>query len=142
MKFLTKNIVDYLYLAILSITTIFIWYPLTNLILQWESYTYITKHFYLPLYTKTWISLGNFDIQSMLVGSILANLIGLNMQLYFWVEILSILLINICLYYLTKTITKNSTCAFVAAFIFTVYFFGIGFRSFRSFIFRFNYSGC
>ncbi|KKS12701.1 MAG: hypothetical protein UU67_C0044G0008 [Candidatus Daviesbacteria bacterium GW2011_GWB1_41_5] len=127
MIFQNKRTGDYFYLLILSIVTIYIWYPLTNLVLQWESYTYLIKHFYLPLYTDTWRSFANFDVQSMFTGSILSKLVGLNIPLYFWVEIVSILSINICLYFLTKTITKNPTAAFVTAILFSVYFFGTEF---------------
>lgn len=118
---------DFLYIFILSIVTIYIWYPLTRLTLQWESYFYIRKHSYLPLFTNTWHSFGNFDVQSMFVGAIFSNLFGLHMSLYFWAEIISILIINISVYFLTKTLTKSSATAFIASFIFSVYFFGIGF---------------
>ncbi len=118
---------DYIYLLILSIVTLYIWYPLTSLVLQWESYTYLNWQAYHYIFSSTWVSLANFDVQSMLTGAILANLFGLNMSPYFWVEIVSILVINICVYFLVKTLTNNSLTAFFASFIFAVYFFGIGF---------------
>jgi len=118
---------DILYIFILSITTICIWYPLVNLVLTWESYTYISSHFYLPLFTNTWISFGNFDVQSMFTGSILSKLIGTNMPIYFGVEIFFILIINICMYFLGKTLIGSKKAGFIASFLFSVYFFGIGF---------------
>ena len=118
---------DYLFILILSIVTIYIWYPITKFVLQWESYTYLIRYAYRPLYTSTWGSFASFDVQSMLTGSILSNLFGVNMEPYFWVEILSILAINISIYFLTKTLTNNSNTAFIAAFIFALYFFGLGF---------------
>lgn len=115
------------HLLIITLATIYIWYPLSKLILEWESYTYITERFYLPLFTKTWISLANFDVQSMLTGWVLSNLFDLNIPLYFWVEIFFILVINIALYFLTKELTRSSTVAFIASFLFAVYFFGTEF---------------
>ena len=122
-----KRTGNYLYLFILSIVTVYLWYPLTQLVLQWESYTYLNRQGYLPLFTDTWLSFANFDVQSMLTGVILSNLFGLNMPLYFWVEIFSILSINISVFFLTKTLTKNSASAFIASFMFSVYFFGTEF---------------
>lgn len=119
-----KHLRDYIYLIILSAATIYLWYPLTKLTLEWESYTYITSRFYSLLFTKTWASLGNFDVQSMFFGSIISHIFGLNIPMYFWLEIFSILVINILVYFLVKTLTKNSTSAFAASFIFAVYFFG------------------
>ncbi len=88
---------------------------------------FLNREGYLPLFTNTWSSFANFEVQSMLAGAFLSKYIGLNMALYFWVEIFFILIINISVYFLVKTLTDKSLTAFIAAFLFTVYFFGIGF---------------
>ena len=122
-----KSLIDVLYLSILSIITLYIWHPLSKLILQGESYTYLISEYYLPLFTSTWKSFANFDVQSMLTGSILSKLFGLNIPMYFWIEILSILTINVSVFFLVKTLTGKSQTGFIAACIFATYFFGIGF---------------
>ena len=119
-----KHRKDYLHLFILSIVTVSIWHPLTNLVIQWEGYMYLNAWEYLTFLTNPWTLLTSAYVQGTFVGALFSKLFGLNMPLYFWAEIFSILTVNICVYFLARTLTRNSTTAFVAAFIFAVNFFG------------------
>lgn len=60
----------------------------------------------------------------VLLSAILVKLVGVNMSIYMWIQLITMLFIGVLFYFVMKVISKNSFIAFSASLIFTVSYFG------------------
>lgn len=126
---MTKKYSDLIFLFIISLATLYLWYPLLDLVLQWEGYMYLIPDATNKFFSKYINNIGAyhtyFNLQGMFLGDILTRAFGTHMKLYFVFEIGSILLTNIAIFFLAKTLLKNSFAAFLATIIFASNYFAL-----------------
>lgn len=123
-----RNHKDLKYLLMISLATLYLWRPLLDLVLQWEGYMYLipdTNKFFSKYINNIGEYYTYFNFQGMLLGDIITRTFGTHMKLYFAFEIGSILLTNIAIFFLVKTLLKNSFAAFLATIIFASNYFAL-----------------
>ena len=64
------------------------------------------------------------QVAGVLLSAMLVKLVGVNMSLYMWIQLVAMLSIGILFYFVVKVVTKNRFIAFSAALIYTVSYFG------------------
>ena len=114
------------YLVVISLITFFIWWPLLDMVLQWEGYMYLIPG---NVYESTLRNIGTyasfFNLQGLILGALMTSVFGTQMEYYFAFEIGSILITNIAFFYLVKILLKNSFSAFLATIIFASNYFAL-----------------
>lgn len=120
---------DIRYLLIISLATLYLWHPLLDLVLQWEGYLYLipdeTNNFFKKFINNIGAYYTYFNLQGMFLGDVMTRIFGTHMKLYFTFEIGSILLTNIAIFFLAKTLLKNSFASFLATVIFASNYFAL-----------------
>ena len=114
------------FLLLITLVTLFLWHPLLSLVLQWEAYMYlIPGNVYENSLQNIWGYPTIFNLQGMILGAFMTRAFGTHMEFYFAFQIASILVTNFALFFLAKTLLKNSFTAFLATIIFASNFFAL-----------------
>lgn len=103
--------------------TFFIWRQLPLVTLRADGYQYLIeilwkKYFIFP---KTII---NYEQGAVLAGMLLGKIIGVRVELYYWVSLFVLIFLNILIYFLVLRITKRKIVAFAASLIMAGSYFG------------------
>ncbi|MDO8619161.1 MAG: hypothetical protein Q7R49_04445 [Candidatus Daviesbacteria bacterium] len=91
-----------------------------EMIVQGEGFIWLSQGSQNPFWASIPSSLANFEVSAVLVGTLLSNLLGLHLQLYYWAWLLVMMLINVLLFFLVYHLTKNIPTAFATSLIFAV----------------------
>lgn len=116
---------DLKYLLIISLATLYLWHQLLDLVLQWEGYMYLNPNTINEYLNKIGTFHTFFNLQGIFLGDVLTRIFGTRMESYFAFEITSILVTNIAVFFLAKTLVKNSFTAFLATIFFTSNYFAL-----------------
>lgn len=118
----SEVILEILLIAILLGLTLFTWFPLTKFAIEGLGLHYLIKDVNKQLWTFP--NLANFNTAAVVLGILLPRFFGMNYQLYFWTEVVTMLVTALMYFYLIKAITKNLFLSFFGALMFSVNYFG------------------
>ena len=113
------------YLLIITLVTFYIWRPLLDMVLQGEGYMYSIPGDFDQYLRDVGAYHTFYNLMGMSLGAIMTRAFGTRMELYFVFEIGAILLTNIALFFMVRTILKNSFAAFLSIVIFASNFFSL-----------------
>ncbi|MFC1625822.1 hypothetical protein ACFL1Q_02190 [Patescibacteria group bacterium] len=107
-------------IALLIGLTFYGFRDMTKMIPQGEGFMWITSGQQTAFWKSIPSSLANFEVSAVLMGTLLSNLFGLHLHLYYLAWLLVMILINILLFIMVYFITKNILVSFSASLIFAV----------------------
>lgn len=114
---------DVIVIGIILVVVSYAWYPIVDLPLRGDSIDYLTHR-----YNDMFFSWPHFyfshELGAVLVGSLLSNLYGTNITLYFWTELVVVLIIAVVFYLMIRAIAKHRIVAFFGTIIFSAGYFG------------------
>jgi len=116
-----KDIFSVVLLVSLSFYT---WRFFTEWIIQFQGFMYMipsTINTYLGMYFMLFTTA---QAAGVILSAILVKLVGVNMPLYMWIQLVGMLSIGVLFYFVMKVVTKNRFAAFSASLIYTVSYFG------------------
>lgn len=125
LKFFSKRklVSDAIFIPLLVILSSYAWRHLLKEIIRDGGYVYLTSYFQNWWWSRP-LTFTGFQTAAIISSAISMKLFGVNMNLYFWAEIVVLMLIAVLFYMLVRIITKNSFMAFAASLIFAVNYFG------------------
>lgn len=121
MGIMKKDIFSIVLLVSLSFYS---WRFFTEWIIQFQGFMYMIPH---TINTYLGLSFGLFttaQAAGVILSAILVKLVGVNMPVYMWIQLVGMLLLGVLFYFVVKTITKHRFVAFCASLIYTVSYFG------------------
>ena len=123
-KFWKKSKKDFIPIILLISLSFYAWKFILTWIIQFQGFMYFipaTSNMYLGLSYRL---LTTAQVAGVLLSAILPKLVGVNMSLYMWIQLIIMLFIGLLFYFVVKVVTKNRFIAFCAALIYTVSYFG------------------
>lgn len=117
------NPINILSVAIIASITYFIWKPITEMMIRGDGLVYLVNR----VQVNNWnppVSFAGLEVGSTFLSMFMTPMFGINIQYYFWVELIVILGINILFFYMVLALTKNRLIAFTAAFLLCLNYFG------------------
>mgnify|MGYP001590183328 CR=1 FL=1 len=115
---------DIFSIVLLVSLSFYAWRFLTEWIIQFQGFMYMMPQ---TINTYLGLSFGLFttaQAAGVLLSAILVKLVGVNMPMYMWIQLIGMLLLGVLFYFVVKTITKHRFVAFSASLIYTVSYFG------------------
>ncbi len=100
------------------------WHFILSWIIQFQGFMY-----FIPDAQRTYLGmsyklLSTAQAAGVLLSAMLVKLVGVNMPVYMWIQLIVMLGIGLLFYFVVKVIAKNRFIAFCAALIYTVSYFG------------------
>ena len=121
--FLAKNNFRDIFFVFLIIGLIFFaWRGILSLDLRGDSTDYLTDRYNVANWRPHLYF--SFEYGAVLVGGFLSKLFSTNIILYFWTELVVMLVISVMFYFMAKGITKRRIVAFFGTIIFSASYFG------------------
>ena len=123
-KFWERNKTDLLFIFFFLGLSFYAWRFILTWIIQFQGFMY-----FLPVTSDTYLGLSyklltTAQVAGVLLSAMLVKLVGVNMSLYMWIQLITMLFIGLLFYFVVKVVTKNRFIAFSAALIYTVSYFG------------------
>lgn len=118
----SEVILEVLLIIILIGLTLFTWFPLTLFGIEGLGLHYLIKEVNKQLWTFP--NLANFNTSAVVLGILLPRFFGMNYSLYFWTEVITMLVTAVMYFYLIKAITKSLFLSFFGALMFSINYFG------------------
>lgn len=125
LKFISKRklTIDSVLLLLLVVLSSYAWRFLPQQLIRGGDYMYLTSAMH-SWWLRRPFTFTGFQTSAAVSGIIFPKLFGTNMLLYFGIELLVILLIDVLFYTLVRIITKSRFVAFSASLIVAVNYFG------------------
>lgn len=124
LSFFKKYKKDIFSIILLVSLSFYAWRFLLSHIIQFQGFMY-----FIPATMNTYLGMSfmlftTAQAAGVLLSAILVKLVGVNMPVYMWIQIVGMLLIGVLFYLVIKVVTKNRLIAFSASLIYTVSYFG------------------
>ena len=111
-------------ISIINILAYFAWSFLPTVTIRSDGFVYMLSQTYKGFVQRSFFYT-SYQNSGMLFGFLFSKLFGVKMELYFWAELVVMLLINVLFYLLVKVVTKNRIIAFSASLMFATSYFGL-----------------
>lgn len=119
-----KNSKDFFLVLLLVSLSFYAWHFLPTWIIQRQGFMYFD-----PRTINTYLDnplglLSTAQVAGVLLSATLVKIVGVNMPLYMWIQLIGMLSIGVLFYCVMKVITKNYFIAFSASLMYTISYFG------------------
>ncbi len=119
-----KNYKDFFLVLFLIGLSFYAWRFLPDWIIQRQGFMYFD-----PRTLNTYLNnplglLSTAQVTGVLLSSVVVKLVGVNMPLYMWIQLIVMLFIGVLFYFVVKVVTRNHFIAFSASLMYTISYFG------------------
>lgn len=107
-------------ISLLVLLSVYSLKGMLEMIVQGEGFIWLLQAVQDMFWKSIPSSFANFEVSAVLVGTLLSSSLGMQLHLYYWVWLLVMMFINVLLFFMVYTLTKNILASFSAALIFGV----------------------
>lgn len=124
LRFWKKHRNDFLPILLLLGLSFYSWRLLLEWIIQFEGFSYLTPQNFNRYLSDVPGLLSTTQTAGVILGASLSRLVGVNIPLYMWIQLIIMLCIGALFYFVVNVVIKNRFIAFSSALIHTVSYFG------------------